>query len=225
MTVQRNLALFDLDNTLLAGDSDYGWSNFLIQKGLLDATTHQARNDRFYEDYKQGRLDIQAFLSFQLEPLSRYSREFLDDLHRLYMIEVIHPMITTKAIDLVKQHRDNGDILVIITATNRFVTAPIAKAFGIHNLIASEAEELAGRFTGRPHGVPCFQEGKVSRLLAWLAEESGATLSTFEKSYFYSDSYNDLPLLKLVTHPIVVDADMRLLAYAKQQHWKSISLR
>lgn len=224
MNIQQNLALFDLDNTLLAGDSDYNWGLFLISEGLLDATSHQARNDQFYQDYKNGNLDIYKFLSFQLKPLSEHSKSFLDALHLKYMANVIQPMMTKKAQDLVNQHKASGDLCIVITATNSFVTKPIATAYGIEHLIGTDPEMVNGEYTGGVSGVPSFQQGKVTRLHQWLAER-GLSLSDFEKSYFYSDSHNDLPLMKLVTNPVAVDADDTLTQFAKTQRWPHISLR
>jgi HAD superfamily hydrolase (TIGR01490 family) len=223
MTTQ-NLALFDLDNTLLAGDSDYNWSLFLIEQGLLDANTHHERNEQFYQDYKNGCLDIYAFLKFQLQPLTQHPKAFLDELHVKYMEKVIRPMMTDKAQALVNQHKANGDLCLVITATNSFVTKPIATAYGIEHLIGTDPEMVNGKFTGGVSGVPSFQEGKVTRLNDWLGER-GKTLNDYKTSYFYSDSHNDLPLMKLVTNPVAVDADPTLLAYAQQQQWPSISLR
>ncbi|MFA6041169.1 MAG: HAD family hydrolase [Methylophilus sp.] len=220
----QNLALFDLDNTLLAGDSDYNWSLFLIEQGLLDAKTHHDRNEQFYLDYKNGCLDIYAFLKFQLQPLAQHPKKFLDELHLKYMDQVIRPMMTDKAQALVNQHKDHSDLCLIITATNSFVTKPIATAYGIEHLIGTDPEMVDGEFTGGVSGVPSFQEGKVTRLNAWLAER-GQQLSDFAVSYFYSDSHNDLPLMKLVTNPVAVDADPNLTAYAQQQAWPHISLR
>jgi HAD superfamily hydrolase (TIGR01490 family) len=219
-----NLALFDLDNTLLAGDSDYNWSLFLIRQGLLDEKTHFQRNEKFYADYKNGTLDIIEFLRFQLAPLSQHPKKFLDELHLKYMNEVIRPMMTDKAQALVDKHKAAGDVCVVITATNSFVTKPIATAYGIENLIGSDPEMKDGEYTGGVSGVPSFQEGKVTRLNQWLAEHA-KKLSDFETSYFYSDSHNDLPLMKLVTNPVAVDADDILAAYAKEQGWPHISLR
>ncbi|MES2499590.1 MAG: HAD family hydrolase [Pseudomonadota bacterium] len=219
-----NLALFDLDNTLLAGDSDYNWSLFLIDQGLLDAKTHHARNEQFYLDYKNGNLDIFAFLKFQLQPLSQHPKQFLDELHLKYMQKVIRPMMTDKAQALVDEHKSAGDLCVVITATNSFVTKPIAMAYGIEHLIGTDPEMLDGQYTGAVSGVPSFQQGKVTRINQWLADK-GQTLSDFDKSYFYSDSHNDLPLMKLVTNPVAVDADATLTAYAKEHSWPEISLR
>jgi HAD superfamily hydrolase (TIGR01490 family) len=218
------LALFDLDNTLLAGDSDFQWGQFLIEEGLLDRAEHHDRNVQFYEDYKAGQLDIDAFLQFQLKPLSRHSKETLNALHRKYMERKVRPMMTEKARELVEKHKAHGDLMLIITATNSFVTKPIATEFGIDNLIGTDPECIDGRYTGGVTGVPSFQQGKVTRLHAWL-EAQGKYLEDFEKSWFYSDSHNDLPLLKLVTDPVAVDPDPVLKAYAEEQGWPIISLR
>lgn len=221
---KQNLALFDLDNTLLAGDSDYNWSLFLISEGLLNAKAHHDRNEQFYTDYKNGCLNIVEFLKFQLKPLSEHKKAFLDELHLKYMQKVIRPMMTVKAQALVDQHKAAGDLCIVITATNSFVTKPIATAYGIGHLIGSDPEMLNGEYTGGVVGVPSFQEGKVMRLNLWLAER-GKKLQDFEKSYFYSDSHNDLPLMQLVTNPVAVDADAILTAYALEQAWPQISLR
>ncbi|MFA6179977.1 MAG: HAD family hydrolase [Candidatus Methylopumilus sp.] len=218
------LALFDLDNTLLAGDSDYQWGQFLMEEGLLERELHQAKNLQFYEDYKAGELDIYAFLEFQLKPLSERKRAELDKLHERYMQRKILPMMTDKAKALVEKHKANGDVMLIITATNSFVTNPIAKAFGIDDLIGTTPEEVDGEFTGRVTGTPSFQQGKVTRLHEWLAER-GQSLSDFETTWFYSDSHNDLPLMKLVDKPVAVDPDPVLKAYADEQGWPVISLR
>jgi HAD superfamily hydrolase (TIGR01490 family) len=222
--MKQNLALFDLDNTLLAGDSDYNWSLFLIKQGLLDEKTHHERNEQFYLDYKNGTLDIYKFLAFQLKPLAEHSVADLNALHANYMESVIRPMMTKKAQDLVNQHKAQGDLCLVITATNSFVTMPIAQAYGIAHLIGTDPEMVNGAYTGGVAGVPSFQEGKVTRLNQWLAER-GQVLADFEQSYFYSDSHNDLPLMKLVTHPVAVDADAKLTDYAQQHGWPHISLR
>ena len=222
--MKQNLALFDLDNTLLAGDSDYNWSLFLISEGLLDAKMHFERNEKFYADYKTGQLNIVEFLKFQLKPLSEHPKAFLDELHLKYMQKIIRPMMTVKAQNLVDKHKAAGDLCIVITATNSFVTKPIATAFGIEHLIGSDPEMVNGQYTGGVTGVPTYQEGKVTRINQWLAER-GQHLSDFEVSYFYSDSHNDLPLMKLVTNPVAVDADEILTAYAQEQAWPLISLR
>ena len=218
------LALFDLDNTLLAGDSDFQWGQFLIEEGLLERTEHHDRNVQFYEDYKAGKLDIYAFLEFQLKPLSQHSRVELDALHLRYMQRKIMPMITDKARALVNKHRANGDLMLVITATNSFVTKPIATEFGIENLIGTDPEQKDDEFTGGVSGIPSFQQGKVTRLLDWL-QQRGQSLKDFEKTWFYSDSHNDLPLMKLVSNPVAVDADPTLLSYAQEHGWPVMSLR
>ncbi len=218
------LALFDLDNTLLAGDSDFEWGRFLITVGAIDEELHLAKNAQFYEDYKQGTLDIHAFLEFQLKPLSAHPRQQLDAWHKRYMDEVIRPIITPQARALVEKHRANGDLLCIITATNGFVTGPIAREFGIEHLIATTPEEIDGEYTGRVTGVPSFKEGKITRLLQWLASR-GESPESFDASWFYSDSHNDLPLMQLVDHPIAVTPDPTLKAYAEAHGWPIISLR
>ena len=219
-----NLALFDLDNTILAGDSDYNWSRFLIQEGYLDDAIHAEKNEKFYADYKAGTLDIYAFVEFQFKPLARNPRIVLNQLLKKYVEEVIKPMITEKARALVKRHQDEGDLIIVITATNSFITKPIAELFGIENLIGTDPEEKEGEFTGKVSGLPSFKEGKVTRLEAWLKNKN-LSLASFEKSYFYSDSHNDLPLMQKVTHPVAVDSDDVLSEYAKSKGWPQISLR
>lgn len=219
-----NLALFDLDNTILAGDSDYNWSRFLIQEGYLDGAIHAEKNEKFYADYKAGTLDIYAFVEFQFKPLARNPRAVLNQLLKKYVEEVIKPMITEKARALVKRHQEEGDLIIVITATNSFITKPIAELFGIENLIGTDPEEKEGEFTGKVSGLPSFKEGKVTRLEAWLKGKN-LSLASFEKSYFYSDSHNDLPLMQKVTHPVAVDSDDVLSEYAKSKGWPQISLR
>ena len=219
-----NLALFDLDNTILAGDSDYNWSRFLIQEGYLDGAIHAEKNEKFYADYKAGTLDIFAFVEFQFKPLARNPRTVLNQLLKKYVEEVIKPMITEKARALVKRHQDEGDLIIVITATNSFITKPIAELFGIENLIGTDPEEKEGEFTGKVSGLPSFKEGKVTRLEAWLKGKN-LSLASFEKSYFYSDSHNDLPLMQKVTHPVAVDSDDILSEYAQSKGWPQISLR
>jgi HAD superfamily hydrolase (TIGR01490 family) len=215
------LALFDLDNTLLAGDSDFEWAQFLIEQGVLDRELYEARNQTFFDQYKAGTLDIYEFLDFQLKPLSRHPRAQLDAWHREFMERKILPIIRDSARELVESHR--GDLRAIVTATNRFVTAPIAREFGVEHLIATEPEERDGEFTGQVTDIPCFREGKVQRLDAWL-ETQGQTLESFEQSWFYSDSLNDLPLLDKVTHPVAVDPDETLRSEAQARGWPVMSL-
>ncbi|HZP91437.1 MAG TPA: HAD family hydrolase [Burkholderiales bacterium] len=216
------LALFDLDNTLLAGDSDFEWAQFLIEKGVLDREVYEARNQQFFEAYKAGSLDIHAFLDFQLKPLSRHPRAQLDAWHAEFMEEKIRPIITQKARDLVASH--SGDARAVVTATNSFVTRPIAREFGIEHLIATEPEEVDGEFTGRVRGAPAFREGKVARLKSWLAEH-GVDWNGLTETWFYSDSLNDLPLLSIVSHPVAVDPDETLKEHAFANDWLVISLR
>lgn len=215
------LALFDLDNTLLAGDSDYEWAQYLIDEDVLEREAYEARNREFFEQYKAGVLDIREFLDFQLKPLAQYPRATLDAWHRGFMQTRIIPIISEAARALVARHRD--DLRVLITATNSFVTAPIAKELGIEHLIATEPEERDGRFTGGVRGEPCFREGKLVRLEGWLASR-GSTLDEFGESWFYSDSVNDLPLLERVTHPVAVDPDPRLEAHARSRGWPVLYL-
>lgn len=216
------LALFDLDNTLLAGDSDFEWAQFLIHKGVLDREVYEARNQAFYDQYKAGTLDIHEFLEFQLRPLSRHPRAQLDTWHREYMETRVIPMVAPGTPALLEKHRDH--VQVIITATNSFVTAPIAAYLGVPHLIATEPEHADGEFTGNVAGVPSFKEGKIRRLEQWLADR-GMDWSTVEESWFYSDSHNDLPLLERVRHPVAVDPDDVLRARALAAGWPVISLR
>lgn len=216
-----SLAIFDLDNTLLGGDSDYLWGQFLCERGIVDEQVYERENERFYQEYRNGSLDIYAFLEFQLRPLSQHDLATLHDWHIQFMAEKIKPIILPKARALLDQHRVQGDTLLIITATNRFITAPIAAELGVEQLLATDLELSNGRYSGRVSGTPCFREGKVTRLQEWLAQQD----ITLEGSWFYSDSHNDLPLLQLVDHPVAVDADATLAAHAEQQGWPSISLR
>ena len=215
------LALFDLDNTLLTGDSDFEWAQFLIEQGVLDREVYEARNQTFFDQYKAGTLDIYEFLDFQLKPLSRHPRSVLDAWHREFMQQKVLPMVRDSARELVARHE--ADLRVVITATNSFVTAPIAREFGIEHLIATEPEARDGEFTGEVTDIPCFREGKVKRLEAWL-ESQGRELQSFGQSWFYSDSMNDLALLERVTHPVAVDPDDRLRAHAQAHGWPVISL-
>ena len=215
------LAIFDLDNTLLSDDSDYLWGQFLAQQGLVDTKTYERENQRFYDEYKAGTLDIFEFLEFSLRPLSENSIEDLEQLHLKFMDKSIRPKITSAARNKVEEHRQAGDTLLIITATNAFITAPIAVELGIENLLATEPEIIDGRYTGKVKGTPCFKEGKVVRLESWL-KQTGLNLAN---SYFYSDSHNDLPLLEQVTTPIAVDPDDTLRQHAIMKGWEIISLK
>lgn len=219
-----NLVLFDLDNTLLAGDSDFAWAQFLIGKGVLDREVQEARNVEFFEQYKAGTLDIFEFLDFQLAPLSRHPRAQLDAWHAEFMDVSVRPMITARARELVDSHLDSGALVAVVTATNAFVTGPIVREFGIPHLVATIPAQNDGAFTGKPRGVPAFKAGKIERVDAWL-ESLGLHLGSFERAWFYSDSHNDLPLLKRVSNPVAVDPDDSLRAHAEAHGWPVISLR
>ena len=219
-----NLALFDLDNTLLNGDSDFEWAQFLIEQGVLDRELFEAKNLAFYEQYKAGTLDIYEFLDFQLKPLSRHARKVLNGWRDDFMQSKVRGMMTVSAQELVARHRAVEDVCVIITATNSFVTSPIAREFGVEHLIATEPEEKDGEFTGCVAGVPCFREGKITRLENWFAQR-GWGWDSFADSFFYSDSLNDLPLLAKVNNPIAVDPDATLRKYAEQHGWRILTLR
>lgn len=221
-----NLALFDLDHTLLAGDSDFEWAQFLISKGVVDREIQEAKNVAFYEQYKAGTLDIQEFLAFQLMPLTRHPRAELDAWHREYMERHIRPIMSIKARTLVLEHLAAGDLCAIVTATNSFVTGPIAREFGIPHLIGAipAVDVASGAFSGKPTGTPSFQAGKIVRVEQWL-ESLGLWWGAFDNSYFYSDSHNDLPLMQKVKTPIAVDPDDTLRRHAEAAGWPVISLR
>ena len=219
-----NLALFDLDNTLLSGDSDFEWAQFLITKGVLDPEVHEAKNEYFYAQYKAGTLDIHEFLDFQLLPLARHSRAQLDAWHAEFMNTCIRPIIEDRARALVNRHLAAGDLCALVTATNSFVTGPICLEFGISNLIATIPAQENGQFTGKPRGTPSFREGKITRVEDWL-ESMGLWWSNFERSWFYSDSLNDLPLLSRVSDPVAVDPDDTLFAHTRSHAWPIVSLR
>ncbi|MFK5892190.1 MAG: HAD family hydrolase [Pseudomonadota bacterium] len=221
-----NLAIFDLDNTLLADDSDFLWGQFLVKRNWVDANYYESKNQFFYDQYKAGSLDINEFLQFSLKPLSEHNSKQLDELHKQFMSSEIIPLISNKAKQLIKQHRDSGDYLLIITATNLFVTEPIANYLGMDDIIATIPEKLNGQYTGKVSGIPSFQEGKVKRLQQWLSAHPELSLNhPSRQSFFYSDSINDLPLLEKVTHPIAVDPDDKLKQQAITNNWKIISLR
>ncbi len=216
-----SLAIFDLDNTLLRGDSDYAWGQFLIEHRLVDGEAYRRENKRYYAQYQAGTLDIAAFLAFALRPLANQDRATLDAWHREYMQTKILPMITPQARALVEKHHAQGNTLVIVTSTNRFITAPIAREFGVEHLLATELEEENGRFTGKVAGIPCFREGKVKRLRAWLKEHD----ETLKESWCYSDSHNDIPLLEIVENPVAVNPDEQLQKHARGRSWPIITLR
>lgn len=217
------LALFDLDNTLLRGDSDHAWGEFLIDKGLVDSAAHREQNDYFYEQYKQGRLDIHGYVAFTLEPVLGLDAEQRAELHAEFMAQSVQPIILGKGMELVRQHRAAGDFCIIITATNEFITKPIASLFAVDLLIATELETVGGRYTGRIQGTPCYQDGKVSKLEQWMESEAGNY--RIGDAVFYSDSINDLPLLEAVATPVAVDPDDRLREKAQTAEWKILTLR
>lgn len=217
------LALFDLDNTLLDGDSDYCWAQYLIERGILERAEYEKKNDWFYQHYKQGTLDIHEYLRFQLRPVAGRPREEIDAWHRDFMQKKIRPIVHAKTPALLAAHQ--GALRAIVTATNRFITAPIARELGVEHLIACEVEEAPdGRLTGRAVGTPSFREGKITRLEEWLAG-LGKELGDFEESWFYSDSLNDLPLLEKVTNPVAVDPDPTLERQARDRGWPILRLR
>ena len=218
------LTLFDLDNTLLGGDSDYGWAQFLIEQGAVDAEDYERRNGEFFADYKAGRLDIHAFLEFQLRPLADNDPATLFAWRERFIAEKILPMLLPAGRKLVDERLAAGDLIAIVTATNSFITRPIAALYGVTHLVATEPELVGGRFTGRPSGEPCFQAGKLACLRTWLAGLN-RKLPDFAESWFYSDSHNDLPLLLAVTHPVAIDPDPVLAAEALSRGWPITSWR
>lgn len=215
------LAIFDLDNTLLSGDSDYLWGLYLCEQGIVDRITYEAKNRQFYADYQNGTLDIQAFHHFSMRPLADNTMADLLQWRSDFMQRKIRPLIGRAAMDLVDQHRQAGDTLLIITATNSFVTQPIAECFGIQHLIGTVPQQIDDAFTGQVDGIPSFREGKVTRLHHWLSQRE----ESLAGAYFYSDSHNDLPLLRLVDFPCAVDPDDTLRAHAESAGWPVISLR
>lgn len=221
MNAAINLAIFDLDNTLLAGDSDHLWGEFLVEQGHVDANWYASENQRYYEAYTEGSLDIQAFLRFALQPLRDNDPADLAEWRTQFVAEKISPIVPDTARGLLRQHEARGDELLIITATNRLVTEPIAALLGVPNLLATDPEVIDGRYTGQVEGTPCFREGKVERLAAWL-EQRG---TRYARRWFYSDSHNDLPLLEQVDRPIAVDPDTVLREQAMARGWPVISLR
>ena len=218
------LTLFDLDNTLLSGDSDHGWGEFVVRHRLVDVDDYRRRNQRFYDDYKAGKLDQMAYQRFSLEPLTRYSPVELERWHARFMDETVRPMMSPASRALVGERLAAGDLVAIVTSTNRFITEPIARAYGIEHLIATNPEMREGRYTGEVEGLPAFREGKVRRLDDWL-QQRGTRRQKFDETWFYSDSINDLPLLEHVSHPVAVDPDADLKAIAEQRRWPIISLR
>jgi len=216
-----SLAIFDLDNTLLSIDSDHAWGEFLLEQGAVDPVAYREANERFMADYNAGTLDMAAFLEMALKPLAENTPEQLAAWHQQFMASKIEPHILPKAEELLARHRTKGDTMLIITATNRFITGPIAERLGVDDLIAVDPEMVDGRYTGRVDGVPSYREGKVIRLQAWLEAQD----ITMDGAWFYSDSHNDLPLLEKVDHPVAVDPDDTLRKVAEERHWRIMSLR
>jgi len=216
-----SLAIFDLDNTLLAGDSDYLWGEFLVERGIVDGESYRRANEHFYELYRAGCLDIAEFLHFALKPLADHPPEMLYRWREEFIEERIKPILLPAAFAAVEKHRQAGDLLMVITATNRFITEPIVKLYGIEHLIATTPEFRDGRYTGNFEGTPCFQEGKVKRLDEWMDDNDHNLLD----SWFYSDSHNDLPLLQRVSNPVAVDPDATLSRYAEENGWPVVSFR
>ncbi len=215
------LAIFDLDNTLIAGDSDHAWGEFLVEKGLVDPIDYKNQNDYFYQQYQRGSLDIEEYLTFALAPLASHDSDSLQQWHSEFMQAKIAPMLLDSAKDLLLKHRNQGDYLLIITSTNSFITGPICKLLAVDDYIATVPEQIAGNYTGRVAGTPAYREGKIERLNQWLTSHD----QSLKGSYGYSDSINDLPLLEAVDYPVVVDGDQPLKDQASARGWPSISLR
>ncbi|NVF13736.1 HAD-IB family hydrolase [Vreelandella maris] len=216
-----SLAIFDLDNTLLSIDSDHAWGEFLLEQGAVDPVAYREANERFMADYNAGTLDMAAFLEMALKPLADNTPEQLAAWHQQFMVSKIEPSILPKAEELLARHRTKGDTLLIITATNRFITAPIAERLGVDHLIAVNPEVEQGRYTGRVSGTLSYREGKVTRLEQWLKDQD----LSMEGAWFYSDSHNDLPLLEIVEHPVAVDPDDTLRNVAEERQWRIMTLR
>ena len=216
-----SLAIFDLDNTLIGGDSDFLWGEFIGEEGIVDANAYRKKNEYFYQQYDLGTLDIYAWLEFCLEPLTRYSMTELQELHHRFMIQKIEPILLDKAQNCINRHKERGDTVLVITASTSFVTAPIVKKYGINQMLATEPEIKAGRYTGGVSGMPCFQSGKIDKLMPWLQKNK----ETLTGSTFYSDSHNDLPLLELVDNPVAVNADKILTQIAEKKGWKVLNWR
>ncbi len=215
------LAIFDLDNTLISDDSDHRWGEFLCERGIVDAEWFGRENDRFYDDYQRGELDIEAYVRFALAPVAGRSFEEIAELRADFMATCIEPLMLPAAERLLQSHRDDGHRLLIITATNELVTRPIAQRLGVPDLLGCAVEVVDGRITGEPTGTLTYKEGKVARLQEWMSEEG----ESLEGSWFYSDSHNDLPLLEAVDHAVAVDPDPILKETASQRRWPIISLR
>ncbi len=215
------LAIFDLDNTLINGDSDHRWGEFLCAEGLVDPRSFSQENDRFYQDYQAGKLDIQAYLQFALRPLAGRTVVEVAELQQRFMKDYVEPMLLPAAFSLLDKHREQGDKLVIITASNTVITKPIAKRLGVSTLMGCDVEIKEGKFTGASVGIPSFREGKVARLTEWMSTNN----YSLDGAWFYSDSHNDVPLLERVDNPVATDPDPQLAELARQRSWPIISLR
>ena len=215
------LAIFDLDNTLINGDSDHRWGEFLCAEGLVDPKSFGHENDRFYQDYQAGKLDIQAYLQFALRPLAGRTVGEVAELQQRFMRDYVEPMLLPAAFSLLDKHREQGDKLVIITASNTVITKPIAKRLGVSTLMGCDVEIKEGKFTGASVGIPSFREGKVARLTEWMSTNN----YSLDGAWFYSDSHNDVPLLERVDNPVATDPDPQLAELARQRSWPIISLR
>jgi HAD superfamily hydrolase (TIGR01490 family) len=219
-----NLTLFDLDGTLLPIDSDHAFGEFVVRLGWADAHDHGRRNDEFFHDYQAGRLDMDQYIDFATAAWRDRPLEDIEAASQRFMAEVIAPALRDSARALVEKHRARGDRLAVVTATNDFVTRPIAQAFGLDQLIATELERANdGRPTGRIRGVPALREGKISRVHDWLAQQ-GASTDDFDTITFYSDSTNDLPLLEQVTHPVATNPGPALARIAAERGWPILKL-
>jgi HAD superfamily hydrolase (TIGR01490 family) len=217
-----SLAMFDLDNTLIGGDSDYLWGEFLCEKGIIeDTASFQKMNEYFYQQYEVGKLDIYAWAEFSFKVLTEYSIDELNDLRQNFIHQKIEPIFLDKAQSCINQHKEKGDTVLVITASNTFITAPIAEMYGINHLLATEPEFKDGRFTGKVSGVPCFQSGKIDNLMPWIEKHN----KNLKGSYFYSDSHNDLPLLELVDNPVAINGDPRLTSTANKNGWPNLDWR
>ena len=217
-----SLAMFDLDNTLIGGDSDYLWGEFLCEKGIIeDTASFQKMNEYFYQQYEVGKLDIYAWAEFSFKVLTEYSIDELNDLRQNFIQQKIEPIFLDNAQTCINQHKENGDTVLVITASNTFITAPIAEMYGINHLLATEPEFKDGRFTGKVSGIPCFQSGKIDNLMPWIEKHN----KNLKGSYFYSDSHNDLPLLELVDNPVAINGDPRLTRTAKKNGWPNLDWR
>jgi len=216
------LAIFDLDNTLIGGDSDYLWGEFLCDEGIItDRESFQKMNDYFYHQYEIGELDIYAWAEFSFKVLSEHSFDKLNQLRKDFMETKIRPIFLEKAQNCIDNHKKNGDSVLVITASNTFVTKPIVEMYGIEHLLATEPEFVSGRFTGKVSGIPCFQSGKIDNLMPWLEKNNENLIG----SYFYSDSHNDLPLLELVDNPVAINGDLILTAVANENGWTNLDWR